>query len=572
MDTITLSAVTREISEQLLGGRVQAILQPDEQSLVLEIYNHSERRWLLLSADTQHPRVHLLGEKARRGIEKDSPFLLLARKYLRGARLGDIFQPAWERVLHLRFHHPEVGTSTLVGEIMGRWSNLLLLDPQGIILEALRRFGPGESRYRVILPGKTYVQPPPQTGKQPVDLADLPFFERLFNQASANTPLWRVLVREVGGVSPLAAREISYRATGETQADVAHPNARPQALLDAISWYRNLPQQGGWAPTIALDPSDESPAALAPYALSHLDTLRYYPSISEAAEIYYQAVLSADSYAGRRKQVLALLEQARKKLYAKRASLGKQAVSEAQVDELRGAGEWILAYAWQTQPGDAVLKADTGEEVLTISLDPTLSASENAQDYFARYRKAKRAAAKIPSLLAVVDRDLAYLDQLQTDLTLADNAPQIEELREALLVSGLISGASTRRQQPIQRSRPLRLESADGFTIIVGRNALQNEQVTWKQAKPEDLWLHAQRMPGSHVVVKTNGLPVPQKTLEQAASWAAYHSKARNDTKVSVIYTQRRHLRKIKGGRPGQVRVLQSKSITIPPEAPGQER
>ena len=568
MDSITLTAITRELTETLVGGRVQAVVQPDEHSLALDVFSQGQRHWLLLDASKQHARVHLLSEKARRGLETDSPFLLLARKYLRGARLNDIDQPGWERILHLRFDHPEAGRSTLVGEIMGRWSNLLLLGPNDDILEAMQRFGPGQNRYRTILPGKAYSPPPPQRNKQPIDLVTLPDIERLFNQTPAQEPLWRVLLRDVTGVSPLAAREIVYRATGDVQAGVSHPNALPQTFFDALIWFRNLPQQGGWSPTIALDPITAAPAAFAPYQLSHLGQLAYYPSISQAAAIFYESAIGADNYAGRRKQVQALLNEARKKLVGRRISLGKQSVSSDEVDELRSNGEWILAYAWQTQPGDTSVSADTGDGVLQIPLDSTLSASENAQAYFARYRKAKKAAAKIPKLLAVVDRDLSYLDQLQTDLDLADNAPQIEELREALLATGLVSDSRGKRRSPIQRSQPLRLQSTDGFTVIIGRNALQNERVTWKLAQPEDTWLHAQRVPGSHVVIKTDGREVPWRTLEQAAAWAAYHSKAQNDTKVSVIHTQRRHLRRFKGARPGQVRVLQSKMITVRPQAP----
>ena len=569
MDSITLTAITRELTETLGGGRVQAVVQPTETSLALEIFCRGQRRWLLLDAGKQHARIHLLSEKARRGLETDSPFLLLARKHLRGARLVDIDQPGWERILTFRFDHPEAGRSVLVGEIMGRWSNLLLLDAQGDILESVQRFGPGQNRYRTILPGKTYAPPPPQRNKQPIDLVTLPDIEHLFNQTPAQEPLWRVLLRGVTGVSPLAAREIVHRATGDALAGVSHPNALPQTFLDALIWFRNLPQQGGWSPTIALDPITSAPVAFAPYQLSHLDQLAYYPSISQAAAVFYGSAIGADSYAGRRKQVQTLLDEARKKLVGRRISLGEQAVSAEQVDELRSYGQWILAYAWQIQPGDSVVAADTGEGVLQIPLDSTLSASENAQSYFARYHKAKKAAAKIPNLLAVVDRDLSYLDQLQTDLDLADNAPQIEELREALLATGLVSKRQGKRRSPMQRSKPLRLQSADGFTVIIGRNALQNERVTWKLAQPEDTWLHAQRVPGSHVVIKTDGREVPQRTLEQAAAWAAYHSKAQNDTKVSVIYTQRRHLRRFKGARPGQVRVLQSQAITIKPEAPG---
>ena len=453
MDSITLTAITRELTETLVGGRVQAVVQPDDHSLAMEVFGRGQRHWLLLDASKLFARVHLLSEKARRGREIDSPFMLHARKYLRGARLDGLDQPAWERILRFRFIHPEEGSSTLVAEIMGRWSNLLLLDEQGDIRDSLQRFGANENRYRTVLPGKPYFSPPPQRNKQPIDLVTLAAIERLLNQTPAKEPLWRVLLRDVTGVSPLATREIIYRATGTTKAGVSHPNALSQNLFDALVWFRNLPQKGGWSPSVALDAFDNIPAAFAPYQLSHLDQLVEYPSISQAADVFYAATIGADSYAGRRRQVQALLNEARKKLTGRRLSLGEQSVSEDEVVELRSYGEWILAYTWQIQPGDTELLANTGEEVLQIPIDPTLSGSENAQVYFARYKKAKKAAAKVPRLLAVVDRDLSWLDQLQTDLDLADNAPQIEELREALFASGLVSEGKGKRQAPMQRSQ-----------------------------------------------------------------------------------------------------------------------
>ena len=566
MDTITLAAVADELNETLTGGRVQAIVQPDEHSLALEIYNRTERRWLLLSADPQRPCLHLLPEKARRGLERDTPLLLLTRKRLAGARLGAVFQVPWERVLHFSFSHGEGPDTALVAEIMGKWSNLLLVTPEGVILEALRRFGPAVNRYRTARPGDSYVPPPPQTGKTPIDLLTVADLEVWLGQTTPSEPLWRMLVQHVAGLSPLASRELVYRGTGDTLATYGHPNARAQGLHDALTWFRSLPRQGGWAPTVALDEED-NPSAFAPYELSHLGNLRLYASISQAAMAFYAAA-GADSYAGRRAQVQALLDKARNKLNGRGASLGEQSVTGDEVEELKHHGEWILAYAWQVKTGDAELVADTGDGLLRIPLDPTLTPIANAQACFERYRKAKRAAARVPELLAEVDRDQDYLDQLQSDLHLADNAPQIEELREALLATGLVTDTRSQRHPTIPRSRPLRLRSTDGFTVIIGRNALQNEEVTWKLAGPEDLWLHAERVPGAHVLVVTGGREVPQNTLVQAATWAAYHSQARDDTKVSVLFTQRRHLRRIPHARPGQVRVLQAQSITVIPEPP----
>lgn len=568
MDAITLTAVVREVNETVAGGRIQALVQPDERSLALEIFGHEGRQWLLFDTQPSSARVHLLPEKARRGAETDAPFFLLARKRLLGARLVDVFQPAWERILFCGCEHPEWGKTTLAGEIMGKWSNLLLLGEDGVILEALRRFGPDQNPHRPILPGRPYLSPPLQLNKTPIDLLTLPDLERLFTTVAPAEPLWRALVRQVAGISPLAARELVFRATGDALAAFTHTNALPQALFDAVVWLRGLPRQGGWAPSVVFDVEEGEPVAFAPYELSHLGSFDLRSSISRAAADYYAALIGADAYAGRRKQVQALLDDARRKLNGRRISLGEQAVGEEEVDETRSLGEWILAYAWQIRSGDAELLADTGAGLLRIPLDPTLSPSENAQAYFARYRKAKRAASRVPELLVEVNRDLEFLDQLQTDLQLAEDAAQIEELREALLSSGLMPAPTKRRRPSVQRSQPLRLRSAEGFIVLIGRNAVQNERVTWELAGPDDLWLHTERVPGSHVVIKTEGRDVPESTLLQAAAWAAWQSQARRDGKVSVIYTWRRQLRRIAGGRPGQVRVLQSQSLLVAPLAP----
>ncbi len=566
MDAITLAAMRRELDETLTGGRVQAVVQPDAHSLALEIFRDGARHWLLLSADASAPRVHLLAAKARRGVETDTPFLLMARKRLRGARLSRVVLPGWERTLYLAFFHPEQGENVLAAEIMGRWSNLVLNDEHGDVLSSLRHFERNERSRRIVRPGRPYAPPPPQTNKAPIDLMAGEDVARLLHQTPAGKPLWRTLVATLAGLSPLAAREIVFRATGDALADVSHPNLSAAGLMDALHWFRSLPQQGGWAPTVALD-ENETPTAFAPYELTHLGRLRYFDSISAAARTYYDATVGSDSYAGRRRQTLTLIARARKKLLGRRISLGEQAAGEEDVARLRAFGEWILAYAWRIQPGDRELTADTGEEILHISLDPTLSPSENAQAYFSRYHKKKRAAQKIPALLAEVDRDLAWLAQLESDVKLADNTPQIEELRTALLASGLVAEPQGKRPRP-PRSQPVRATTADGFEVIIGRNAVQNERVTWKMAQPDDVWLHAEGVPGSHVIIRSLAQEISDAAIEQAAGWALWHSQARNSAKAPVIVTRKRHLRKIKGGRPGQVRVLQHRSITVRPQKP----
>ena len=565
MDAITLAAIRRELSETLCAGRVQAIVQPSPTSLALEIYTQ-QRHWLLLDADPQAARVHLLAEKARRGLQTETPILLQARKRLRGARLIAVRQPSWERLLTFHFSHPQQGESTLVAEIMGRWSNLILLDARYEISGSLRHFQHNERAQRIMLPGHRYQPPPAQQNKTPLPQVQPDDCKRWLHQTPAGKPVWRTLVANIAGMSPLLARELLFRATGDALADVAHPNLSASGLMAVLDWACSLPQQGGWAPSVALDESD-FPRAFAPYALTHLHALEHYRSISKAAQVFYNATLGRDSYNGQRQQILALITQARKKLQGRRVSLGQQAVGEQDLAHLRTQGEWLLAYAWQVQPGDRELVVDTGEGELTIPLDPTLSASENAQAIFARYHKMKRAAEKIPPLLAQVDQDLAWLEQLQSDAQLADNTPQLEELRTALLASGLVTESGPKRAK-VARSQPLKLHTDQGFEVIIGRNALQNERVTWQMAQPDDIWLHAQDTPGAHAIIRAQGQDVPEADIAQAAAWTAWQSQARHNTKAAVIVTRRRHLRKIKGGRPGQVRVLQHRSITVRPQPP----
>ncbi len=566
MDAITLAAVRRELDETLREGRVQAVVQPGPNSLALEIYRPGQRHWLLLSIEPQAPRIHLLAQKARRGLATDTPLLLQTRKRLRGARLTQVQQLPWERVLTLHFAHPRQEKSVLVAEIMGRWSNLLLLDERQKIISSLRTFQHSSHSQRVMLPGRTYQPPPAQQNKWPLAAVQERDCARLLHQTPADKPLWRALVAQIAGLSPLLARELVFRATGKRQARVAHPNVSAAGLADVLDWARSLPRQGGWAPSIALDDAGE-PQAFAPYELTHLGRWNTYRSINQAAQIFYQAALGHDSYAGQRQQVLALIHQARKKVQGRRISLGEQAVGEAEIEHLRTQGEWLLAYAWQVKPGDRQLVVDTGDGVLQIPLEPTLSASENAQALFARYRKMKRAAAKIPPLLAAADRDLAWLAQLESDAHLADNTPQLEELREALLAAGLVTETGKKRAK-IARSHPIHLTTTQGYEVFIGRNALQNERVTWQMARPDDIWLHAQDVPGSHAIIRTQGRDVPEADIVQVAAWVAWQSQARQNTKAAVIVTRRRHLRKIKGGRPGQVRVLKHRSLIVRPQPP----
>jgi predicted ribosome quality control (RQC) complex YloA/Tae2 family protein len=562
-DALTMAAVADELRAHILGGRVQQVLLPNDLSVGMEVYAHGERRYLLASAHPEHARLHLAGEKLRRGVEKTTPLLLLLRKYVRGGRIAAIEQPPFERVLHIGMQHPE-GNTTLIVEVMGRYSNIVLVAEEGLILECIKRVGPEMSRYRSILPQHLYIPPPPQSKLDPTDVTELRLRD-ILSDASPESPIWRALVASIGGVSPLMAREVAYRAMGEAEAAVSQVT-RITPLLDAFQEMLMLVWEHRWQPTVVK--RDERLVAFAPYPLTQYGDCEEVESISQAVEAYYGQVVGEDAYAVAKRRVREAILRAREKVRRKQEALQRSRVSQARVEELRRQGEMILAYAHRIEPGQRELTAPVGpdEPPLLIKLDPTISPVENAQRYFKRYKKAKSGAGEIPALLQRAELEMRYLDQLETDLDLAANRPEIQEVEASLAEAGYVR--EKRRRRKMARSQPLAVKSQDGLLILVGKNSRQNEEVTFRRAAPRDLWLHVRDAPGAHVIVKTGGREVPEATLRQAAQLAAYYSQARGSAHVDVAYTERRYVRPIKGAGPGLVTYAQEKTIRV---APGSE-
>jgi len=556
-----MAALADELKEKILGGRVQKVLLPDELSVGLEIYAHQKRQYLLASAHPRYARLYLASEKLRRGMEKPTPLLLLLRKYVRGGRVASIEQPPWERILRIGFEHPR-GDTTLIVEIMGRYSNVVLAFAEGLILESIKHVGPDMSRYRAILPQRFYVPPPPPEKLDPTDVTELRLRKLL--AASPDEPVWRGLIQGIFGVSPLLAKEVAYRATGDAEA-LASQVTKISPLLDAFQAMLMMAWDRRWQPTLVRE--GDRIVAFAPYPPTQYGHWEEVESISGAAEAYFQQAVGRDTYAAAKRGVWKAITEARKRLERKQEALRKSLVSQEEVEELRRKGELILAYARRIEPGQRSLEAsfEPGEPPLAIKLDPSLSPVENAKAYFKRYEKAKSAAREVPVQLKKVDLELAYLDQLETDLELASNWPEIEEVKEALIEAGYMR--RERRRPKLRRSKPLSVRSPHGFTILVGRNSHQNEEVTFDRASPDDLWLHAQGVPGSHVVIKTAGQEVPHATLRRAAELAAYYSKAQESERVAVDYTRRRYVHRIKGAGPGPVTYKHEKTIFVKPRS-----
>jgi len=570
-DALTLAAVAAELQEKLVGGRIQQILAVDQWVIGLEVYANHQRQYLLLSARPEEGgRVHLVSGKLRRGLESPTPLLLRLRRLADGRPVTNVQQPPLERLLRLTIEGTE-GPIFLIAEVMGRLSNIVLVEEDGTILECARRVRATQSRYRVVLPSCAYVPPPPQQKADPSALPASSLTKLL--AAAAEGALWQKLVGALRGISPLLAREVVYRTTG----DVDAATADTQALLERLSELLRLPETRAWQPTVAL--REGVVQAYAPYCLTQYPEWQPRTSISEAMADYYGQTAAAhrppdhgqrlqqdsrSAYAVPKQRVESLIAAARERQTRREDALLRAQPGAGQLEGLRHKGELLFAYAQQVTAGQTELVVSLGEEEppVHIALDPTLSPAENAQEYFRRYEKAKNAAAAVPGLLAEVREELVYLEQLSTDLALAEDQPGIAAVESALAEAGHLAKPPKSRRPA---TGPLRVLSEDGFVILVGRNSWQNEEVTFCLGVAHDLWLHAQGVPGAHVIVRTEGREVPAATLEHAAQLAARFSAARQSNNVPVDYTVRRNVHRRTGGRPGQVTYRGQKTLVVQP-------
>lgn len=578
-DALTLAAVVDELRTAIVGGRVQRVLLPGALSVALEIYA-GRRFYLLLSAHPQFARVQLSPVRISRGADATPPLLLLLRKYVNRGRITAVEQPDLERVLLLSIakrplqrnsEHdadadddalpdaaaPEEETlrCELIVEIMEQRSNIVLVGDDNIILAAARHVTPRMSR-RPVLPQAPYELPPPQAKRDPRQATAAELRAAI---PDGQPDLARALVGVYRGLSPLAAREAVYRALGRTLVPTG-ADLPWDALAEAIRQLWQTP----WIPHIVVDESE--PIAFAPYEITHLPGARPCPSMSLALDEYYAARERLTAHQQRRDALRERLNEARERLERQRAALQSELQRAADFERLRWEGEMIFAFLHALTPGQDHVEV----EGRTIALDPRKSPVECAQERFRAYDKAKSALAGVPERLRAVELRLAGLNETLALLDLAERFEEIETIAREAEAEGYLGPAPLERarKRAARPASPLRIESSDGFTIYVGRTAQQNEHVTFRLGAPDDLWLHVRGAPGAHVIIKTAGRDVPERTIEEAAALAAYYSSLRSSASVDVEIAPRRHVRKVRGGPAGLVTYQAERAVRVAPRPP----
>ncbi|MED0669245.1 Rqc2 family fibronectin-binding protein [Aneurinibacillus aneurinilyticus] len=557
-DGIVTHAVTHELNERLASGRIMKIHQPTDTDIVMQIRTRNGNVRLLLSASLSFPRMHITNENYRNPLEAPM-FCMLLRKYCEGAIIDGIHQIDMERIIHLDIRgRDELGdarTKRIVLEIMGRHSNLILMDPQsGMIHDGLHHVTPAVSRYRTVLPGRPYVAPPPQRKINPLVATKDDFIRRIrFNEGK----IAKQIVGAFDGISPLIADEIMYRAGLPTQ----------DSLWRAFAEITDLVKQQTYTPTFARTEHKEYFSAIPLTHLAHAVT-ETFTTISECLEAFYHGKAERDAVKQRMHDLARLVINERNKNEKKIEKLLETKQKAEDASKYQIYGELLTANLYQItrgQPEANVINYYEEEApLLSIPLDPALTPSENAQAYFKRYTKAKNSRAFVDNQIAGAKEEILYLDTVLQQIENAGLA-DIEDIREELAEQGYLRARPSQGKKGNKQKNPTleRYTSSEGVTIYVGKNNKQNDYLTNRLANPDDTWLHTKDIPGSHVIIR--GTEFGETTLMEAANLATYYSKARQSSQVPVDYTLVRHVRKPKGAKPGFVIYEQQKTQFVTP-------
>jgi predicted ribosome quality control (RQC) complex YloA/Tae2 family protein len=600
-DILTVAAVADELNATILDGRIQRVGLLSKLTVGLEIYAGQRRRYLIAGADHDAPRLLLVDREPSFDTQLVTPMLLLLRKYARGGIVVGIEQPPLDRVVRVSIakrlgpynaaFEPEVEAPSeeedeespdgledatfvhLVIEIMGRRSNIILVDDSGNIMEAVKRVTPAMSRVRPIAPKRPYTEPPLDDRLDPRRLTAAGAAALLDTQRPT-AALAAVLPRTLRAVSPQMAREIAFGVAGDATVTVAAlgPDG-PAAVARETRRLLEPTLTGGWVPRVYRD-GDGEVIAFSAVPLEHLAnaaTIEELTSISRAAELGSDLAEAErpGKHHQRRTRLLQSIAAARMKAETRLAALRVEAEKATEVERFRQWGELIYNYLWTIPAGASEFQVE-GEP--RVPLDPELSAKENARVYFERYRKAQSAGVQLPQLVGDAETELRYLDQISFQVTQAGNFQELEELAIEWEMQGRRHepkppAGRRPRSAPPRRTRPV--VEMDQAQIYIGRSGVENDRIAFDIAGPNDTWLHARGVPGSHVIVKWRDLGGQEddETVLFAASLAAYYSANRESGTVEVDVTRRRYVRKIRGAGPGMVTYRNERTVRVRPGA-----
>jgi predicted ribosome quality control (RQC) complex YloA/Tae2 family protein len=565
-DAIFMTALAGELREKLVGGKVDKLYQPARDEAVLHMRAGRENVRLLISASPSHPRAQLT-KVPRENPETPPMFCMLLRKYFTGARLLELTQPSMERLLDFRFETlDELGDRVerrLVLECIGRKSNLIMLDGAGRITDCMRRADGDLSAKRPVMPGLYYTPPEPTGRLDPLAMAP----EELRSFVLANAPegdgqdKW--LLEQFNGLSPLIARELAFQGegTGEGLAE------RFCQLMDRV-------RAGEFTPTVLVRDGR-------PIDFTFMPVLQYgpgvelkrYPTFSQLLDDFYEQKEAQERVKQRGQDFIRSVTQARNRTAKKIANQEGDLARSVDRETLRQYGDIITTNFYQMRKGQSVLRAqnyyDPECREVDIPLDPLLTPQQNAAKYYKDYKKAQKAEEMLTIQLEKNRTELSYLDSVLQMITLSEGDRDLQEIRQELMDNGYLKQhrrkMTAKGRVKVVHAKPMEFKSSAGLTILVGKNNSQNDRLTLKDADKRDLWLHVQKLHGSHVILKTGGEPPDEQSLTEAAMLAAWFSQGKESGQVPVDYTPVKVVKKPAGAKPGYVIYNTYRTVYVTP-------
>jgi len=571
LDGITISAIAHELREKLLSGRIDKIYQPEGDEIILQIRAKGANHKLLMSAGNAQPRIHLT-KSGKENPLKPPQFCMVLRKHLTGSKILNIVQPGFERIIEIHLESMnemgDLSAKRLSIEIMGKHSNIILIDENNMVLDSAKHISYDKSSVRRIIPGVEFTTPP--GGKQNPLEADKAGFEAALS-ASPGEKIQKSLFKAYNGLSPIMSCELCERASLSPDLLASQLNDEQiEGLFQAFSYCMEAVMACEYENTIYSDSG-------MPIDFSSIDIIQYkgfstasFDSPSEMTEVF---CLERDT-AYRIKQKTADLRKLIKQNIercAKKSDKYKYTMDEIKDrEDDRVKGELLTAYIHTAKKGMTTLSVSNYYEVdapeITISMDPNLTPSENAQVYFKRYNKAKRSHIALQDQIKQNDEDLAYLSSVQNSIDSVANESDIADIRDELAETGFIKKRSSSSKKKAKKSKPIKYISSDGYDMYVGKNNKQNDELTLRFAASNDIWFHTKNIPGSHVIVKSNGATISDIAIKEAALIAAYYSKARQSSQVPVDYTFRKNVKKPSGAKPGMVIYDNYNTVYVTPQ------
>ena len=570
-DGIVISNLVYELNQTLLDGRISKIAQPELDELLLTIKTKKESCKLLLSASASLPLLYLTEANKPSPITAPN-FCMLLRKHINGGRIIGITQPGMERIIHFEIEHlndlGDTCTKQLTIELMGKHSNIIFRNGDRII-DSIKHVSAQVSSVREVLPGRIYFIPETQEKKHPLTITEEEFRTFVLNKPM---PLAKALYSSLTGISPILAEEICFEAGMDSSLPAHTLNPMESMhLFHQFSMVMEPVRQQEFHPTIYYKGEEPLEFSSLPLTLYPEARSEAFPSISAVLERYYASKNTItrirQKSADLRRIVQTALERNRKKYDLQQ----KQLKDTEKREKYKIYGELIHTYGYHLPEGSKEFTALNyyNNEMITIPLDKDLTPQENAKKYFDKYGKLKRTYEALSELIKETESEMTHLESVATALDIALLEEDLQEIKEELIACGYIRRKSNSPKKQKITSKPFHYLSSDGFHIYVGKNNYQNEDLTFQFAVGNDWWFHAKGMPGSHVIVKTNGKELPDQTFEEAGRLAAYYSKGRDTEKVEIDYTEKKNVKKVNGGKPGFVIYHTNYSMLIEPDIHG---